>query len=139
MRYLLLVVTAALTYGCCTPKHDYLMVASPDESLFTKQLVDRFPDDSPIELEEIVSYEGEDDYYLLREAHGKDGSCRLSRTKIELAESGYFFMRISGTTESCSGKGCEHCGFKKAGGCECVNSLNICEHTIVKNETLLLR
>jgi len=135
----ILTITILLLAGACCTKHDYLMVASPDESMFTKQLVDRFADESPVELEEIVSYEDKENYYLLREGHDMKGNCRLSRTEIELADSGYMFMRLSGTTEMCSGKNCEHCAFKKGGGCSCVNSTNTCNHTIIKNDRLLRR
>lgn len=138
MRAVLTITLFLLLGSCCSSKYDYLMVASPKEDLFTKQLKPTFPDGTPIEVEEIVSYPGEKNLHLVREGHDpKTKDCRISRTEIEPSESGYLFMRISGVTETCSGKNCSHCDFKQGGGCSCVNSTNICEHTITRNSEML--
>lgn len=86
----------------------------------------------PVNLEIGVDI-NTDKIYLLREGHTLEGDCRISRTELTV-DGSLFLMRMPGTTETCSGTGCDHCSFKKGGGCECISSLNICEHTISKNK-----
>jgi len=79
--------------------------------------------------------------YLYREGKTRNGDCRISRTPlvemVDVDKVSYSFMRLMGSTETCSGKNCSHCAFKKGGGCECKNSTNICEHTITRNRDIL--
>lgn len=77
--------------------------------------------------------------YLMFEGHDKDKNCLLSRTEVFVpdGQKKVFQLRLGATTESCKGKNCEHCKFKTSGGCECVNSLNTCEHTIIKTGQFL--
>ena len=77
--------------------------------------------------------------YLTLTAKTKDGKgCQVFRTEV-IPIDGAMFMRLNGKGESCTGKNCSHCAFKKTGGCECKNSLNICEHTITRNSAVLAR
>lgn len=79
----------------------------------------------------------DDDYYY-RKGVTEKGDCRLSRTPIVETGDDFVFMRINGVTESCSGTSCEHCAFKKGGGCECKNVLQgVCTHTITRNRDLM--
>lgn len=75
--------------------------------------------------------------YYFREGHDEKGDCRLSRTPVE-KDGDFMFMRLNGTTETCSGTTCTHCAFKKSGGCECKNiAQGICTHTISRNRDLI--
>lgn len=75
--------------------------------------------------------------YFYREGHDDNEECQLSRTPVE-ESGGVMYMRLNGATETCSGITCEHCAFKKAGGCECKNVFQgVCTHTISKNRNLM--
>jgi len=78
-----------------------------------------------------------EDGFIYREGHTRNKDCRLSRTPVELVEK-HLMFRLNGVTESCSGKTCEHCEFRKSGGCKCKNlGQGICAHTITKNTEML--
>jgi len=148
MKWLL--VFTVLLAGCqttppkdCEPtvcdSFDALVVASMlDDELdfYPHGLKLEFADGTDIETMDVVVDEQTKKTYLIREGHYKGKDCRISRT--ELVDTGtIILLRMPGITETCSGKNCSHCSFKDGGGCNCQNSLNICEHTITKNRDLL--
>jgi hypothetical protein len=77
--------------------------------------------------------------YIYREGHNFDGDCRVSRTEVEILDYKFFMVRLNGTTETCSGKNCEHCTFRASGGCACKNlGQGVCTHTITRNRDILV-
>lgn len=76
---------------------------------------------------------------LIRKGQSESGNCYISRTDVyHDKENQVSYLKLGGITETCSGQNCSHCAFKRAGGCECKNSTNICNHTIVKNRDLFI-
>jgi hypothetical protein len=105
-------------------KEVYLVVHS-------KILKEKFPDGTKVESQSVLKSNGK--MYLFREGHTKKKNCRLTRTEVEKFR-GAYIMRLAGVTETCSGKSCEHCEFKKGGGCNCKNiGQGVCAHTISRN------
>jgi len=123
---ILLAILVLLT-SCQTTK-DILVPVSP------VTFKDVFEDG--VHVEEVkIATEG-DKTYVYREGHTHKGDCRISRTEI-IDVDGHAFLRLQGVTESCSGTTCEHCAFKKTGGCECKNFQGACAHTISRNTDLM--
>jgi len=138
MRLLLTITLLSILGACCT-QNDAIVVGGPNDELYTRQLVDKFEDGTPVESEEMTNYKNDRTLYLVREGHTKKGDCRISRTPVDLGESGYYVMLMKKSTDTCSGNGCSHCDFASGGGCVCVNSTNTCSHTISRNHLLLWR
>ena len=82
------------------------------------------------------AWTGDRGMFFYREGRTAEGDCRITRTPTKIKD-GLLFMRLAGATESCSGITCEHCAFRKSGGCECKNiGQGVCTHTISKNRDL---
>lgn len=116
--------------------YDAVTVVSPADTVFD-EMFDAVQDDMKVEAITREDFDGEP--FLVTEAHSEKGGCTVTKTLLAHTKWGYLYLRAGGTTEKCSGKNCEHCAFKDGGGCKCVNSLNICEHTIIKTSTILRR
>lgn len=136
--------------ACChtRPLHDSIVISTPQEFIFSDALSETFPDGTPVLSEQIQTYpvnhelygtKEYDGYYLIREGNNETDDCRITRTPLELGEADYLYMRVSGTTEMCSGKYCSDCDFKTGGSCKCTDPTNACRHTIIKNNKLLAR
>jgi len=133
MKYVLALLIV-LTIGCkkeaekdkpCEPE---VVAVVTDHTLLPN-----FADGTKVESQTTVEQDGQ--LYFVRKGHTRSKDCRISRTPVQ-QDGNLVMMRMNGTTETCSGKNCSHCSFKTGGGCDCVNSLNLCEHTITKNRDL---
>lgn len=136
MKILLMIVL--LLGGCKTveePPCDGCTEPAPPDPLV---LVGPFTLSAAFEDGTAVTGMWNDPGFFFREGHTTLGDCRISRTPTEKSDDGLIFMKLNGTTETCTGTTCTHCAFKKAGGCECKNlAQGICTHTISRNRDLM--
>ena len=115
--------------SCKTTKIEDVLIKHNDvtfETLKGGELVDQY-----------VENVSERKAWLYRKGHSPEGNCIVERYPLTRIDD-KLFMQVGGKGEKCSGKNCTHCAFKKGGGCECKNSLNICEHEITRIKDLIL-
>lgn len=109
-----------------------------DDEVVTEIIKDTFADGTKADTIELVK-EG-DTPYLVRKGFDAEKNCHISRTELLFAEVAVwqtYMMPVGGVTETCTGVGCTHCGFKKEGGCKCENFSGRCDHTISRNTDML--
>ena len=124
----LAIIFVMFSASCTTPGKITDIIVSP--SLLNTTF------DNGVEVSDATVVTEGETTYLYRKGKSPEGNCIVSRTPL-IDANGQYMMRINGLTETCTGKNCSYCAFKTTGGCECKNSLNLCEHTISRNRDIL--